>query len=81
MEVREKMSLEQHQNDLKSSCIEKGEVANKSVKRSIEAEEYSKIPMTLTEHLEEDEEIFRKLKIPWIPKGMQPVLEGKCIDS
>ena len=31
--------------------------------------------------MEEDEEIFRKLKIPWIPEGMQPVLEGKCIDS
>ena len=30
--------------------------------------------------MEEDEEIFRKLKIPWIPEGMQPVLGGKCID-
>ena len=31
--------------------------------------------------MEEDEEFFRKLKIPWMPEGMQPVLEGKCIDS
>ena len=75
------MILEQHQNGIKRYCINKGEVAEKSVKCSIEAEEYSEIPMTLTEHMEEDEEIFRKLKIPWIPKGMQPVLEGKCIDS
>ena len=81
MEVREKMILEQHQNDLKSSCIEKGEVAVKSVKCRIEAEEYSEIPMTLTEHMEEDEEIFRKLKIPWIPEGVQSVLEGKYMDS
>ena len=70
MEVREKMILEQHQNDLKSACIEKGEVTEKSVKCSIEPEEYSEIPMTLTKHMEEDEEIFRKLKIPWIPEGM-----------
>ena len=37
--------------------------------------------MTLTEHMEEDEEMFRKIKIPWIPEGMQPVLEGKYMDS
>ena len=55
MEVQEKMILEQHQNDLKSSCIEKGEVAEKSTKCSIEAREYSEIPMTLIEHMEEDE--------------------------
>ena len=41
MEVREKMILEQHQNDLKSLGIEKGEVAEKSAKCSIEVEEYS----------------------------------------
>ena len=41
MEVREKMILEQHQNDLKSLGIEKGEVAEKLAKCSIEAKEYS----------------------------------------
>ena len=46
------MILEQHQNDLKSSCIEKREVDEKSAQCSIEAEEYSEIPMTLTEHME-----------------------------
>ena len=65
------MILDQHQNDLKSSCIEKGEVAEKSAQCSIEAEEYSEIPMTLTKHMDEDEEIFRNLKIPWMPEGMQ----------
>ena len=75
------MILEQHQHDLKSSCIEKGEVAEKSAQCSIEAKEQSEIPITLTEHMEEDEEIFRKLKIPWIPEGTQPVLEGKYMDS
>ena len=41
MEVRDKMILEQQQNVLRSSCIEKGEVAEKSAQCSIEAEEYS----------------------------------------
>ena len=70
MEVREKMILEQHQNDSKSSCIEKREVSKISVQCSIKAEEYSEIPVTLIEHMEEDEEIFRKLKIPWMPEVM-----------
>jgi len=37
--------------------------------------------MAMTEQLEEDEEIFKKLKIPWMPKEMHPASEGKCIDS
>ena len=37
--------------------------------------------MTLTEHMEEDEEIFKRLKIPWMPEEMHPASEGKCIDS
>ena len=35
----------------------------------------------MKEKQEEDEEIFKKLKIPWMPEEMHPVLEGKCIDS
>ena len=37
--------------------------------------------MTFTEHMKEDEEIYKKLNIPWIPEGMQSISEGKCIDS
>ena len=40
-EVRKKIILDQHQNDLKISCVEKGEVAEKSVQCSIKAKEYS----------------------------------------
>ena len=35
----------------------------------------------MPEKQEEDEEIFKKLKIPLMPEGMHPVSEGKCIDS
>ena len=70
MEVRNKMILEQHENDLKSSCIEKGEVTERSAQCNIEAEEHLEIHVTLTEHMKEDEEIFKKLKITWMPEGM-----------
>ena len=36
--------------------------------------------MAMTKWLEEDEEIFKKLKIPWMPEEMYPVSKGKCID-
>ena len=63
-EVWKKIILDQHQNDLKSSCVEKGEVAEKSVQCNIKDNEYSETPVTLIEHMEEDEEIFKRLKIP-----------------
>ena len=34
----------------------------------------------MTEQMEEYEEIFKKLKIPWMLEEMHPALEGKCID-
>ena len=67
MEVRNKMIQEQQQNDIKSSCMEKREAIEDAVQCSIEAEEHSKIHVTLIEHMKEDEEIFKKLKIPWMP--------------
>ena len=53
----------------------------KEVQCKVEAEEHPEIPMTFIEHMKEDEEIYKKLNIPWIPKAMQSILEGKCIDS
>ena len=35
----------------------------------------------MTVQMEEDEEIFKKLKIPWMPEEMHPASKGKCIDS
>ena len=80
MEVRNKMIQEQQQNDIKSSCMEKRELIEE-VQCNIEAEEHSEIPVTFTKHMKEDEEIYKKLKIPWILEGMQSISEGKCIDS
>ena len=30
---------------------------------------------------EDDEDIFKKLKNPWMPEGLSSASEGKCIDS
>ena len=67
MEVRNKMIQEQQQNDINSYCMEKRKVINE-VKCKVESEEHPKIPMTFTDHIKEDEEIYKKLKIPWIPE-------------
>ena len=87
-EVRKKVVLAQHQSDLKKqhsvisgSCVEKGRVTEKSTQCGIEAKQYSEITVTMIEQMEEDEEIFKKLKIPWMPEEMHPTSEGKCIDS
>ena len=86
-EVRKKVILDQHQNDLKkqhsvisSFCAEKGRVVEQSSQCSIEVKKISEVHVAMTEQLEEDEEIFKKLKIPWMPEEMHPVSEGKCID-
>ena len=30
--------------------------------------------------MNEDEEIYKRLKIPWTPEGMQTIARDKCID-
>ena len=32
-------------------------------------------------HEEDDEEIFKKLNVPWLSEGTSSFQEGKCIDS
>ena len=46
-----------------------------------ESEEHLGFPRTSTELMEEDEEIYRRLNIPWIPNEMQTTTGHKCIDS
>ena len=64
-----------------SFCAKKEKVAELSSQCSFEVNESPGDPAAMTEQQDEDEEIFKKLKIPWMPKGMHPVSKGKCIDS
>ena len=81
MEVQNQMIQEHQQNDIKSSCMEKREIIEEEVQCNVEAEEQPEVPMTFTKLMKEDEEICKKMKIPWTPEGMQPILESKGIDS
>ena len=36
-----------------------------------ENEKHPKFPIISTELMKEDEEIYKRLKIPWTPEGMQ----------
>ena len=44
-------------------------------------EKHPKFPVISTELMNEDEEIYKRLKIPWTPEGMQTIAGDKCIDS
>ena len=50
--------------------MEEREIIEEEVHCNVEAEEHPDIPVTFTELLKEDDEIYKKLKIPWIPEGM-----------
>jgi len=45
-----------------------------------ETEENLSFPETPTELLPEDEEIYRRLNIPWLPKEMQSTVGNKAFD-
>jgi len=46
-----------------------------------ESEEHLGFPGTPTELLQEDEEIYRRLNIPWLPHEMQTIARNKTFDS
>ena len=86
-EVRKKVVFDHHHHDsmeqhlvITSFCAEKEKVAKPSAQCSFEVNEFPWVPVAMTKQLEEDEEIFKKLKIPWMLEEMHLVLEGKMID-
>ena len=75
------MFQEQQQSEVKSSCLEKKEMVEEEVPCNAENEEHPKFLVTSIELMNEDEEIYKRLKIPWTPEGMQTIAGDKCIDS
>ena len=73
LEIRNQMFQEQQQSEAKSSYLEKKEIVEGEVPCNVESEEHPRFHVTSTELMEEDEEIYKKLKIPWTPEGMQIV--------
>ena len=56
-------------------------MVEEKVQCKAESEEHLRFPGTSTKLMEEDEEIYRRLNIPWIPNEMQTIVGDKCIDS
>ena len=81
LEIWNQMLQEQQQGEVKSSCLEKKEMVEEKAPCNAENEELPKFPVTYTGLMEEDEEIYKKLKIPWIPEGLQTSAWDKSIDS
>ena len=71
LEIRKQMIQEQQLNETKISCSEKKETVGEEAPCNAENEEFPKFHVTSSELMEEDEEIYKKLKIPWIPEGLQ----------
>ena len=69
LEIQNQMLQEQQQSEVKSSCSMRKEMVEEKAPCNAENEELPKFPLTSTRLMEEDEEIYKKLKIPWIPEG------------
>ena len=64
------------------SCTGKRKIAEPSIQCNFEGVESPDIPVTVTEQQQEDDEdIFKKLNIPWVSEGVPSLQEGKCLDS
>ena len=72
--------MKQH-SVMTSFCAEEEKIVEPLVQCSFEVNESPGNPVTMIVQQEEDEEIFKKLKIPWMPEGMHSASEGQCIDS
>ena len=81
LEVRSQMLQEQQEGEIKSSYLEKNVMAEEKVPCKAQSEENLGFPGTPTELLQEDEEIYRRLNIPWLPNEMQTTAGNKSFDS
>ena len=64
------------------SCTGKGQIAEPSIQCNFEGVESPNVPVVteVFRYEEDDEEIFKKLNVPWLSEGTSSFQEGKCID-
>ena len=88
-EVRRKVNLNHHWDDLRKQqsmttglCVDEENITEPSTQCNFEGNESPAVPVNMTEQEKKnDEDIFKRLNIPWMPKGLFSSSEGKCIDS
>ena len=71
LEIRSQMLKEQQEGNIEVSHSENKLMVDENVPCEAETKENLSSPETPTELLPEDEEIYRRLNIPWLPKEMQ----------
>ena len=81
LEIRGQMLKEQQKNEIEVSHSENKLLVDENVHGETETQENSSFHDTSTELLPEDEEIFRRLNIPWLPNELQSTTGNKAFDS
>ena len=88
-DVQRKANISYQQDDLMKQqsmmttlYADEEKIAKPSTQCNFKGDESRGVPMTMKEQPQEDYvEIFKKLKLPWMPEGLSSASKGKYIDS
>ena len=75
------MLQEQQEGEIKGSYSEENVMVEEKVPGKPESEEHLGFLETPTELFPEDEEIYKRLNIPWLPNEMQTIVGNKTFNS
>ena len=81
LELRDEMLKEQQKEEVDASYLENMLLLDKNEPDEIGTQEIPSLPGVYTKVLHEDEDIFRKLDIPWLPSEIHDTTTGKAFDS
>ena len=81
LEIRGKLLKEQQKDETEISYSENKLLMDENAPAETDNQENPSVHDTSTELLPEDEEIFRKLNIPWLPSELQSTTRSKAFDS
>ena len=81
LELREEMLKEQQRKETEMSYDEDQQLIDEIAPTETVNQENPSIHGVSSELLQEDEDIFRKLDIPWLPSEIQDTTTGKAFDS
>ena len=75
------MLQEQQEAKIKGSYSKENAMVEENVPGKAESEEHVGFSENPTELFPEDEEIYKRLNIPWLPNEMQATAGNKAFDS
>ena len=81
LELRAEMLKEQQREEMEASYSENKLLMDENAPAETDNQENPSVHDTSTELLPEDEEIFRKPNIPWLPSELQNTTGSKAFDS